>query len=147
MRKLKHEKCSDFFRTSPKSSAAIIPTTMYVPAVSSRHATTKGRLLLFVLIPVFVIGTRSLKASTSHSAKRERMLGCAKRARSGPWDRTTTRWFDIVRMSCLSMMDVPWRIIARWSDMDRFKASRNGPILSSGQIKGCSQLPMSSLTH
>ena len=64
-----------FFRTSPKSNAAVTPTTIYVPAFSFRHATTKGKL--FRLLPFGPVPACTLSriASTSHNASRERTPG------------------------------------------------------------------------
>jgi hypothetical protein len=104
------EEIADFFLTSPKSKAAITPTTIYVSSFSFKHATTNGKLFLLFpprLLATAVPGSLSRRASTSHSASRERTPGWAKSVRSGPWVRITTRWERIVRMSCLSIMDVP----------------------------------------
>jgi len=123
---------TDFFLTSPKSSAAMTPTTIYVPSFSFKQATTNGKLFLPFpprRLPSAVPGNLSLSASTSHSARRDSTPGWANSARSGPWERMTTRWERIVRMSCLSIMDVPWRIMARWRDMERERASRRGTML------------------
>ena len=76
---------SHFFLVSPKSNAAVTPTTTYVPALSSKQATTNGRLFLLLLDPLKTVpGVLSLNASTNHSANLDSTPGCANNARSGP---------------------------------------------------------------
>lgn len=67
---------SYFFLVSPKSNAAVTPTTTYVPALSSKHATTNGRLFLLLLDPLKIVpGVLSLNASTNHSASLDNTPG------------------------------------------------------------------------
>jgi hypothetical protein len=121
-----------FLRTSPYSAAPFMPTTRKESRFSSSAATTNGRL--FLGLPDFSLSIRSRTASTSQTANRERVDGCAKTARSGPSLMMASRNVRRVLMACLSSIDVPWRMMDRCSAMLRWSALLACEQLSTRQL-------------